>query len=132
MRVLVDSSSLYSALLHDGTVAEVVGETLATHPSSSRTTCSRSSGGTWGALGSRDDVDAYPGPFVEAVDVFGAREYRSHLSRVPEDVSRKDAPGVAAALDSEVDVLLTSDHELLGLDPPGAEVAAPATWRGEG
>lgn len=130
MQVLVDSSSLYSALLHDGAVAEVVDEILAAHDvvitdyiqEEIRRNLAE-------ALESGAYVDAYLGPLSEAVHVLDAEEYRHHLERVPEDVSRKDAPVVAAALHPDVDVLLTSDHQLLGLDLPQVEVVSPGAWR---
>lgn len=133
MRVLVDSSSLYSALLHDGRVAELLDELLAAHHvvvtdyvlEEVRRNLDE-------ALDPAHDVDAYLAPFVKAVHVLEADEYRPNLPRVPAHVSDKDAPVVAAALHPDVDVLLTSDRELVGLDLPGTEVASPAGWGVEG
>lgn len=128
MRVLVDSSTLYSALTHRGRTREVLDGIMAKHEV---------------VLSDYivEEVERNltsqlptPKPVLEAfrrllaeVEVVDRDRYGHLVPRATGIVERKDAPVLACALLEEVDALLTSDKGFKDVQDPDALVVFPWT-----
>jgi len=129
MKVLVDTSTLYSAIAFDGRISKLMELLIERHTMvisdyiimELRMNIEEkvSSDDEQMVLKRMDDLFSY-------CEIKNREDYIQNMPEALRMVSKKDSPIIACAMLSDIDALLTSDKELWAIDSKYVKVLSPA------
>ncbi len=128
MKVLIDSSTLYSATAHDGKVSNVLDLLIEEHTivvsdyiieelkRNLRKNVSKEN---------EDEAVDLIEDFVSNCHVKKKDDYLKNLQRAEKKISKKDAPILACGMLSDIDYLVSSDKEFFEIESDKVSILSP-------
>jgi len=128
MKILIDSSTLYSAIAHDGKVSNVLDLLIEEHTivvsdyiveelkRNLRKNVSKEK---------EDEAVDLVEDFVSNCHLKKKDDYLKNLQRAEKKISKKDAPILACGMLSDIDYIVSSDKEFFEIETDEASILSP-------
>jgi len=132
MKILIDSSTLYSAISHHGKVREMLRALIEKHQivttlyikEEVKRNFERAFSGE-----KKEEILKELEIFISECEMKAKRDYLEYLEEAREKISDKDAPVLACGMLPDIDCLITSDKEFWEIKSDKVTILSPKTAR---
>lgn len=128
MKILIDSSTLYSAIAHSGKVSRTLNILIEEHTIVISDYIAEEINRNFEQkLSEKNKEKALIkfDAFLSGCSIIEKDKYLKHLNDAKDIISKKDAPVLACGMLSEIDILLTSDKEFWEIESAKVKILSP-------